>query len=101
MAQMPTHDEFEQFLREYRALPKDKRDLFRQAVKAMNDDLKARRPFRKSLRIGVLGGHSNVYEMTWDMPNGRATFMFGSERIPGEQHIIWRRIGGHEIYNNP
>jgi hypothetical protein len=32
---------------------------------------------------------------------GRATFMFGAERIPGEPHIIERRIGGQEIFNNP
>jgi hypothetical protein len=42
---MPTYDEFEQFLREYRALSKDQRAQFRQAVRATNDDLKARRPF--------------------------------------------------------
>jgi len=39
--------------------------------------------------------------MTWEMPNGRATFLFGAERIPGEPHIIWRRIGGHEIISKP
>jgi hypothetical protein len=98
---MPTHDEFEQFLREYRALPKAQRALFRRAVCAMNEDLKARRPFRKSLRVSVLSGHPGIWEMTWDMPNGRATFMYGPERLPGELHIIWRRIGGHEVYNNP
>ena len=67
----------------------------------MREDMKAGRLFRASLRISVLGGHSGIYEMTWDMPNGRATFMYGAEQIAGEPHIIWRRIGGHEIYNKP
>jgi hypothetical protein len=58
------------------------------------EDLKAGKPFRKSLRISVLGGYPNIYEMTWGMPHGRATFMFGAERVPGEQHIIWRRSAG-------
>ncbi len=98
---MPTHDEFEQFLREYRALSKQKRALFRKAVVQMNEDMKAGRPLRKGLRISALSGYSNIYEMTWDMPNGRATFMYGSPQLSGEPHIIWRRIGGHEIYDNP
>ncbi|HEX8036442.1 MAG TPA: hypothetical protein VF510_21475 [Ktedonobacterales bacterium] len=98
---MPTHDEFEQFLREYRAMPKQGRALFRKAVAHMNEDMKAGRPFCKSLRISALSEYSNIYEMTWDMPNGRATFMYGSPQLPREPHIIWRRIGGHEIYDNP
>jgi hypothetical protein len=39
-------------------------------------------------------------EMTW-APDGRATFHFGQEEHPGDQHITWRRIGGHEILRNP
>jgi hypothetical protein len=74
---------------------------FRQAVKAMVSDLRGGRPFRKSLRVRPLGGHPGIYEMTWEMPSGRATFEYGSAIIPGERHIIWRRIGGHEIFVNP
>ncbi len=88
-------------MREYLALSRAKRRLFGKAVQKMVDDMKAGKPFRKSLRIGVLSGHPDVYEMTWEMPDGRATFEFGPEQIPGEPHIIWRRIGGHEIYSNP
>lgn len=42
-----------------------------------------------------------IYEMTWDGRDGRATFAYGAEHIPGEAHIIWRRIGGHEIFDHP
>jgi hypothetical protein len=98
---MPTHDEFEHFLHEYLALPAAKRRLFGKAVVKMVEDMKAGRPFRKSLRISMLSGQPGIYEMTWDMPNGRATFMYGPEQIPGEPHIIWRRIGGHDIFDHP
>jgi hypothetical protein len=45
-------------------------------------------------------GHSGIFEMTW-APDERATFQYGSEQIPGEKHIIWRRIGGHEMLQSP
>ncbi|HEX6123547.1 MAG TPA: hypothetical protein VFY89_10325 [Ktedonobacterales bacterium] len=98
---MPTHDELPEFLREFYALSPARQRIFAKAVAKMVEDMRARKPLRSSLRVSVLGGHPNIYEMTWDMPNGRATFMFGAERIPGEPHIIWRRIGGHEIFSNP
>jgi len=30
-----------------------------------------------------------------------ALFEHGPERIAGEPHIIWRRIGGHDILDEP
>jgi hypothetical protein len=32
---------------------------------------------------------------------GRATFQYGPQQIPGATQIIWRRIGGHDIFKNP
>jgi hypothetical protein len=29
------------------------------------------------------------------------THSFGPEKIPGKRHVIWRRIGGHEIFQEP
>jgi hypothetical protein len=97
---MPTHEEYLQFLREYRALPQSQRRAFPKAMQHMVQDLQAKRPFRVSLRIQGVQGHSGVFEMTW-ADDGRATFEYGPEQIPGETHIIWRRIGGHEIFKNP
>lgn len=40
----------------------------------------------------------------WEMSFGRddrATFAFGPEVRPGERHIIWRRIGTHDIFREP
>jgi hypothetical protein len=34
-------------------------------------------------------------------PNGRATWQYGLEIRPDEPHVIWRRIGTHEIFRNP
>ncbi|MFD0396265.1 hypothetical protein ACFQ3Z_45280 [Streptomyces nogalater] len=34
-------------------------------------------------------------------PAGRATWEYGPEHCPGEQHIVWRRVGGHDILNQP
>jgi hypothetical protein len=66
----------------------------------MVQDLQSKRPFRASLRIKGVQGHSGIFEMTW-ADDGRATFEHGPEQIPGETHIIWRRIGGHDIFKNP
>jgi hypothetical protein len=34
-------------------------------------------------------------------PSGRASWQYGLEIRPGEPHVIWRRIGTHEIFRNP
>jgi hypothetical protein len=38
--------------------------------------------------------------MTW-ADGGRSTFEYGSPVREGETHIIWRRIGTHEIFGRP
>ena len=38
--------------------------------------------------------------MTW-AADGRATFRYGEPRRPGEPHVIWRRVGTHDIFDNP
>jgi len=35
--------------------------------------------------------------MTW-AKDGRATWQYGQELRAGEAHVIWRRIGSHEIF---
>jgi hypothetical protein len=97
---MPTHDELPQFLREWAKLTPRQQVLFLAAVVEMVEDLRVHAPFRPSLRIKGVQGHPGIFEMTW-VPNGRATFHYGAEVQPGEAHIIWRRIGGHEIFDCP
>jgi hypothetical protein len=33
--------------------------------------------------------------------DGRATFRYGAGRREGEMHVIWLRVGGHEILSRP
>jgi hypothetical protein len=64
-------------------------------------DLKAKRSIRASLRVKSVQGYPGIFEMTWELADGRATFRYGPERISGEQHIVWRLVGGHDIFKNP
>ncbi len=99
---MPTHEEEDRFLHDLDRLPEAHRERFYAAVKKMVLDLKAGQGFRKGLRVKGVQGHEGVYEMTWDVGgDGRATFSYGSSPITGDVHIIWRRIGGHDIFQNP
>lgn len=66
----------------------------------MVEDLKARRPFRPELRVHQVNKVAGVWEMSW-AANGRATFMYGTGPNEGDQHVIWRRIGGHDILERP
>ena len=97
---MPTHEESSQFLREFARLTPAKQALFLAAVREMVEDLKAGQPFRAGLRVKSVQKARNVYEMTW-APDGRATFHYGAEHVPGEPHIVWRRIGDHRILDRP
>jgi hypothetical protein len=98
---MPTNELEPEFFRDYARLTPEQREKFKEAVRAIVDDLKQKRPFRPGLRIKGVQDQPGIFEMTWDMPNGRATFIYGAERVPGEPHIVWRRIGGHEIFKTP
>ena len=34
-------------------------------------------------------------------PDGRATWQFGPEIKARQAHVVWRRIGTHEIFRAP
>ena len=53
---------------------------------------------RGGLRVKPWEGHPGHWEPTWEYHDGRALFRYGDE-IAGKPgpHIIWERIGGHEI----
>ncbi len=63
-------------------------------------DLRSGRPLRPGLRVKGMADHPGVFEMTW-ADDGRATFHYGAAVREGEVHIVWRRIGSHEIFENP
>lgn len=96
----PTYQPVPTFTRDFGKLSPDQRKRFMTAVAAMVEDMKAKRPFRPGLRVKRVQGTAEVWEMTW-APDGRATWRYGPEQIPGEPHIIWQRIGTHDIFQNP
>jgi anaerobic glycerol-3-phosphate dehydrogenase len=49
---------------------------------------------------GLSCARDDIWELTW-AADGRATWQYGPEQRPGEPHVIWRRIGGHEIFKRP
>jgi hypothetical protein len=70
-------------------------------VAAFVDDLRAGRGrFRAGLRVKGVRSAPGVFELTWD-GNGRATWQYGPAIRPGVQHVIWRRIGTHDILTGP
>lgn len=97
---MPTYEWTARFRDDLHKLTSDQHARFRAAVAAFVADLRAQGAFRPGLRVKGVRGASGVYEMTW-APDGRATFSYGDERRPGEAHIIWRRVGGHDIFGQP
>ncbi|GAA1748499.1 hypothetical protein GCM10009681_19700 [Luedemannella helvata] len=96
----PTYESRPIFGADYRKLTPEQRKRFLAAVAEMVDDLKNGRPFRPGLRVRRVQATSGVWEMTW-APDGRATWQYGREVHPGEPHIIWRRIGTHDVFRAP
>lgn len=97
---MPTYQRLPRFDADWEKLSDDHRERFRKAVRQFIDDLNAKRAFRRGLRVKRIQMTRNVFEMTF-APDGRATWHYGPEIRPGEPHIVWRRIGTHEVLRNP
>jgi hypothetical protein len=97
---MPTNELLPDFRRDYAKLSEAQKKAFRLAVKKFVIDLR-RGSFQGSLRVKPLQDNPNIFEMTWEGQDGRATFDYGPEQRPGEKHIRWRRIGGHDIFARP
>ena len=96
---MPTYAQTASFRRDHAALSPEQKAAFRRAVDHFIEDMLAG-AFRKGLRVKGVKGAKGIYEMTW-APNGRATFQYGSPEVEGAVHVIWRRIGTHDILDSP
>lgn len=95
---MPTYERTDRFHRDYRGLSPVQRARFRRAVGRFLVDL-AGGTFRDGLRVKRVEGTGGIFEITW-APDGRATFQYGESRGKGP-HVIWRRIGSHDIFGEP
>ncbi|MFJ1930438.1 MULTISPECIES: hypothetical protein [unclassified Streptomyces] len=102
---MPTYETLTRFDNDLRRLTPEQRRRFRRAVTAFVHDLRdTDGHFRAGLRIKRVQRAPGIYELTWSMgtgPAGRATFEYGTEVRPGTPHVIWRRIGTHQILTGP
>ena len=93
---MPTFERLRRFDRDYAALTDAPKDAFRAAVQTFVADLKRGHGFRQGLRVKGIRGAPGVFELTWT-DDGRATFSYGESRREGEPHIVWHRVGTHDV----
>ena len=102
---MPTYETAGPFRRDWDRLTGAQKTRLRAARDNLVADLKdmeagRRSSVRPGFRVKGVKGAPGVFEMTW-ASDGRATFSWGDEKLPGQRHIIWRRCGGHEIFDHP
>jgi hypothetical protein len=95
---VPSYERTRRFERDWKALDRSDRDRFRIALRRFDADLVAGK-FRRGLRVKRIQGTDSIFEMTW-APDGRATFEYGTPAGEGA-HVIWRRIGRHDIFRRP
>ena len=97
---MPHYSLTDRFRKDFNNLDAQDKERFRVTIaEQFVPDLLAGK-FRPGLRVKGVHGAPGVYEMTW-APDGRATWQYGEEMEPGEPHIIWRRIGTHDVFRMP
>ncbi len=97
---MPTFAWLARFGADLDRLTPAQQAAFLVAVAQVVEDLRAGGQFRKVLRVKGVQGAAGIVEMTW-ADDGRATFQYGDAVVEGEPHIIWRRIGTHDIFKQP
>lgn len=97
---MPTYARLARFDRDFAALTTEQRRQFLAAVEKFVADLRAGEGFRAGLRVKGVRGAEGVYELTW-AGDGRATFSYGDSVRADEPHIVWRRIGTHDVLSRP
>ncbi len=96
---MPTFERALSFRVDYRTLSDEQRAIFKSAVRRFVEDLRLG-SIRPGLRVKRVRKRPGVWEMTW-VDDGRATFSYGRSIRDGEPHVIWRRVGTHDIFDNP
>ena len=91
---------------DYSTLPDEHKRLFRERIAEFSTgcdrwitDGPNSVPWPARLRVHRLA-NTAIWSMTWHYrrPDGRATFEF--VQICGHSAVRWRRIGGHEIYDD-
>ena len=95
------------FRADVRRLSEVERERFKKVVREQYVPAAERRavnpaaPWPKKLRVKSVRSAPGIWEMTWSYsgPDGRATFEWTS--VGGQPAVLWRRVGGHEIFGDP
>lgn len=96
---MPTFATTPRFRRDLKALSPEQRARFEKVVREeFVPDADTGR-WRPGLRVKRVHGVPKVFEMTW-APDGRTTWQFGTPIHDGVRHVIWRRVGTHDIFSD-
>ena len=105
---MPTYEVEPRFWNDYHRLTVAEQRMFRHAVEEFVGVLREWEQERQRgiprfpRRLGVtpMVNQPGIMELAW-AADGRATWRYGTPRRPQTFHIIWRRIGSHDIYSDP
>lgn len=96
------------FKADWKSLSPSEREIVRAVLPAFNaaaDDVAAhkfdRRRWPKSLRVHDIENAPGIWSVTFNFvsPDIRATFEWASNAE--QPTILWRRLGRHDIFNNP
>jgi hypothetical protein len=95
---VPTFATTPRFEHDFKALTPEQRARFEKVVREkFAPDVDTNR-WWPGLRVKRVQGVPKVFEMTW-APDGRATWQFGTSIHEGVPHVIWRRVGTHDIFS--
>lgn len=98
---MPRYSRSGQFLKDWADLdPQDKARFKTTVREKFVPDLESGGTFRPGLRVKRVEGTPNVWEMTF-APDGRATWQYADDSIAGDPHVVWRRVGTHDVFRSP
>ena len=93
---MPTFEPDERFLREFRRMSTAQQLAFLRVVSQFVSDLGGG-TFRPSLRVKKFTSVPGAWELSWGADR-RALFRYGEPVRAGHAHVIWLRIGTHDIF---
>jgi hypothetical protein len=97
---MATFEMLPRFRDDYGRLTEEEKDAFWTALRDFVRDLNEGRRVRHSLRPKRIKGTDSIWEISW-ANDGRATFEYGAPVHEGQAHVIWRRVGTHNILREP
>lgn len=98
---MPRYSRTDQFRKDWADLDPTDRERFKTTVRdKFVPDLEAGHGFRPGLRVKRVERTSTVWEMTF-APDGRATWQYADDSRADDPHVIWRRIGTHDVFRAP